>query len=150
MRPASRARARGSGGCRRRGSLASCRFSSPPPYPSLVPAEAGTQCRNQLTRPSSPWIPACAGMSGIGWTGTALADGCVVLFRLESNQYLTAAEIEHRALDHRRLRQHQRDGSLFGHTFFVFVGQLFECRAGFVEQGFPANLLRPTFELVAL
>ena len=61
--------------------------------------------------------------------------------RLESDQQF-AAEIEHRALDHRGLRQHQRQRLALVEAFLVAVRQLLERRAGAVEQRLPARLRR--------
>ena len=43
----------------------------------------------------------------------ALAERGGVLLRLEADQQLAAAKLQHRALDHRGLRQHQRDAPSF-------------------------------------
>ena len=67
--------------------------------------------------------------------------------RLESDQQF-AAEIEHRPLDHRGLRQHQRQRLALVQAFLVAVGQLLERRAGAVEQRFPADFVGPLLELV--
>ena len=51
---------------------------------------------------------------------------------LETDHELAAAEIEDRPLDHRGLRQHQRDRLLLGDAVLVLVGQFLEreCRRG--------------------
>src|SRR5512139_1603100 len=74
---------------------------------------------------------------------------CLVLLRLEADYHLAAWQLQHRTLDHRGLRQHQRDRLLFGDAFLVLVGQFLEGGAAAVEQRFPADLLRPAFQFFA-
>src|SRR6185312_2238359 len=68
-----------------------------------------------------------------------------VLVRPEAHDNL-ALQLQHRALYHRGLRQHQSDGFFPGQPVLVGVGQLFECRSGAVEQRFPARLFYPAFQ----
>ena len=68
-------------------------------------------------------------------------------FRLEPDQQF-AAEIEHRPLDHRRLRQHQGQRLALIEAFSVGIGQFLERGAGAVEQHLPAEFIRPALELV--
>jgi hypothetical protein len=70
--------------------------------------------------------------------------------RREANQQFAATEIEHRPLDHRRLRQHQRNCFSSVESVLILVRQFAECRAGAIEQGLPAELLAPRFKLRAL
>jgi hypothetical protein len=72
-----------------------------------------------------------------------------VLLGLESHQQL-AADIEHRALDHRRLREHQRDRLLLREPFLVLVRKLAERGAGAVEQRLPSARARPALERAAV
>src|SRR5690606_32085383 len=58
------------------------------------------------------------------------------------------AEIEHRPLDHRRLRQHQRDRLLLVQPRLVGLGQLAEGGAGAVQQPLPAMFPRPAAQPV--
>src|SRR3954451_8962346 len=74
----------------------------------------------------------------------------VVGLGLETDQNAAAAEIEHRPLDHRRLFQHQRERLLLVDTGLGLVGQLAERRAGAVQERFPAGLLRPALQPVAV
>ena len=67
--------------------------------------------------------------------------------RLEADQQF-AAEIEHRPLDHRRLRQHQRERLALVEAFLVAVGQFAKRGAGAIEQRFPAEFIGPALELV--
>ena len=84
-------------------------------------------------RPARCWRCRCSDLS----------ESLLVSLRREADQQLAAAQLDHRALDHRRLRQHQRDGFLLGDAVLVLVGQFLEGRAGAVEQRFPAGLLGP-------
>src|SRR6195256_2367894 len=68
-------------------------------------------------------------------------------FRLEPDQQF-AAEIEHRPLDHRGLRGHQRERLAFVEALLVAVGQFAEGGAGAIEQGFPAEFIGPAFQFV--
>src|SRR4051812_6330841 len=82
--------------------------------------------------------------------GYYLAAECLgVLLGLESHQEL-AADIEHRTLDHRRLREHQRDGLLLREPFLVLVRELAERGAGAVEQRLPTGCARPALERAAV
>ena len=71
-----------------------------------------------------------------------LTDFLRVDFRLEADQQL-AAEIEHRPLDHRRLRQHQRERLALVQAFLVGVGQFAKRGAGAIEQRLPAEFVAP-------
>src|ERR1700761_579908 len=73
-----------------------------------------------------------------------------VKLRLEANQNLAAAELEHRPLDHRRLSPHQRHRLVGIEAILVPVGQLAERRAGPIEQRLPADFLFPALEPLAL
>jgi hypothetical protein len=73
-----------------------------------------------------------------------------IFVRLEADQNLAAGKFQYRALDHRGLRQHQRDGLFLRKPFLILIGQFLECRAGAVEQNFPTDFLRPAFQLAAL
>src|SRR5262245_36006792 len=81
---------------------------------------------------------------------SALQTRRLVLVGLEPDQQAAAAEVEHRPLDHRRLRQHQRNRLLLVDRLFVLVGQLAEGRAGAVEQRVPADLLAPPLQPLAV
>src|SRR5208282_3860662 len=87
--------------------------------------------------------------SSSGPASAPRSDRLAVEFRLESDHELAAAEVEHRPLDHRRLRQHQRHG-LFGvEMVFVFLRKFTEAHAGAVEQRLPANFLAPSLQPLA-
>src|SRR5580693_869828 len=73
----------------------------------------------------------------------------VIKLRLESDHELATAESEHRPLDHRRLRQHQRDGLLLVDPDFVLVRQLAKGHAGAIEQSLPADFLAPLLQPLA-
>src|SRR5689334_19968429 len=66
-----------------------------------------------------------------------------ILIRLESDQQFAAAGVQHGALNHRWLPEHERDGLRFGNAFFLLVGKLFECCSRAVEQNLPADLFGP-------
>src|SRR5262249_16218387 len=59
-----------------------------------------------------------------------------------------AADFQHRPLDHRWLRQHQRQRLFLVEAFLVGVGQLLERRAGAIEQRLPARLATPLLQLL--
>src|SRR5262249_6399342 len=69
--------------------------------------------------------------------------------RLEADDEL-AADVEHRPLDHRRLRHHQGDRLLLGQVALVLVGQRAKGRSGAIEEGLPSDVARPGFEPAAL
>src|SRR5262245_25060046 len=69
------------------------------------------------------------------------AQGLAVSLGFESNQNTTAAEVEHRPLDHRGLLQHQRDGLFLVDAGLGLVGEFLEGGAGAIEQRLPAGLL---------
>src|SRR5262245_8689849 len=77
------------------------------------------------------------------------AEILLVLLRLESDEQ-AAADLEHRPLDERGLREHQGDRLRLGEARLVVLGQPAEGRAGAVHQRLPADLARPRFEPVAL
>ena len=64
---------------------------------------------------------------------------------LEADQQL-AASLQHRPLDHRGLRQHQRQRLRFIQTRLVRIGQFAERRAGAVQQCFPTEFCGPSLE----
>src|SRR5450432_727279 len=66
--------------------------------------------------------------------------------RLEAYEAL-AAEIEHRALDHRGLRHHQGERLLLVQALLLSVRQFLERRAGPIEQGLPADFVAPGLQL---
>src|SRR2546421_5131363 len=107
---------------------------------SSRPSRQGKQHRAHLS-----------GMPGTrpGMTAERLPQALIPL-RLEPDENLSAAEFQHRPLDDRRLRQHQRDRLFLGQAFLVFLGQLAERGAGLVEQALPADFLGPAFEFAAL
>src|SRR5690606_2440423 len=71
-----------------------------------------------------------------------------VLLRLEA--YLDGAVLfENRALDHRRLRQHQLDGLRLVEIRLLLVRQLLEGRAGLVQHLLPAGGGAPALKLLA-
>src|SRR5947209_3890631 len=80
----------------------------------------------------------------------ARRQGVGIKLGLEADHELATPKLQHRPLDDRGLRQHQRDRLLLGQAFLLLVGQLAESRAGFVEQALPADLLCPAFQLAAL
>src|SRR5205085_2188395 len=92
-----------------------------------------------LPHRSKTWMP------GIrpGMTGLKRLRDARVLLRFEPDQHFAAGKLEHRPLDQRRLRQHQRDGLLLGEALLVLVRQLAERGAGLVQQGLPADLFGP-------
>src|SRR5262249_9186703 len=59
---------------------------------------------------------------GRGLASPRLAEGLLVLLRLESNEEL-AVDVEHRAFDHRGLRSHQRDRLLLAQPFLILRRQ---------------------------
>jgi hypothetical protein len=65
----------------------------------------------------------------------------------EADQQLGAG-LQHRALDHRGLRQHQGECLLFVQAILVGIRQFAEGGAGAVEQRLPAELIAPGFQLV--
>ena len=75
-------------------------------------------------------------------TAEDLSDRHFILLRLEADEQLAAAKLQHRALDDRGLREHQLDRFRFGEGCLVGIGKLAERRAGLVQQRFPASLLR--------
>src|SRR5579862_931894 len=77
-------------------------------------------------------------------------DLLAVKLRLEADHELAAADIEHRPLDHRRLRQHQRDGLLLVDPGLVLVRQLAKRHAGAIEQSLPADPLAPLLQPLAI
>src|SRR5208282_2406771 len=87
--------------------------------------------------------------SSSGPASAPRSDRLAVEFRLESDHELAAAEVEHRPLDHRRLRQHQRHGLLGVEMVFVFLRKFTEAHAGAVEQRLPANFLAPSLQPLA-
>src|SRR5262245_8783452 len=89
-----------------------------------------------------------------GWTplptqASWLTEGLPVGLRRDAHQEL-AARIEQRPLDHRVLRQHQRERIFLVEPVLVLVGKLAEGRAGAVEKRLPADIARPGFEPRAL
>src|SRR5205085_778852 len=111
-------------------------------YPGLKlfrPDGLRLDCPQRVARCSHLRIPALA--------LPALADFLLVNFRLESHHEL-AAELQHRPLDHRRLRQHQGQRLLLGDALLVGVRQLLEGGAGTVEQRRPAELVAPALQLL--
>lgn len=68
-----------------------------------------------------------------------------VVLGLEADDQ-SAADIEHWPLDHRWLRQHQRESFFFGEILTIFVRQFAERRAGAIEQDFPSRFFRLAFE----
>src|SRR5262249_35255572 len=89
--------------------------------------------------------------SGLSWQGPgpsaspALSEGLRVFLRLETNEEF-AAGAEHRALDHRGLRGHERKRLLLVQSFLILRRQRTKGAAGAVEQGLPADRARPAFE----
>src|ERR1700704_1121956 len=68
-------------------------------------------------------------------------------FRLEPDEQF-AAEIEHRPLDHRGLRQHQGKRLALVQAFPIAIGQFAKRGAGAIEHGFPSQFVAPALELV--
>src|SRR6185437_8822265 len=69
--------------------------------------------------------------------------------RLETDKYLAVC-LQHWALDHRRLRQHERDGFLLGETFPVFLRKFSKSGAGPIEKHFPTHFAQPALQLRAI
>src|SRR6478735_4565258 len=80
------------------------------------------------------------------YPGSALRDHRLIDLRLEADDRLALAEVEHRALDHRGLGEHQRDGLAGIEPLLLIVGQRAEGRAGAVQHGLPAMFLDPALE----
>ena len=78
-----------------------------------------------------------------------LFEGGLVRGGAEADDDAAVVPLGHRALDHRGLRQHQRDRLLLGQAFLVLVGKRAEGRTGAIEQALPAGRARPGFERVA-
>ena len=68
---------------------------------------------------------------------------------LEANQG-SVAQVEYRALDHRRLGQHQLDGPGLVKIGLGSVVQFAEGGAGTIEYGLPAMLVAPGFQVGAV
>src|SRR5450830_1272424 len=68
-----------------------------------------------------------------------------ISFRLESHEH-ASSKIEHRSLDHRRLRQHQGDGLALVQVCLVHLRKFTERRSCTVEQRLPANLFGPSIK----
>ncbi|CAI8743751.1 hypothetical protein EMIT051CA3_10441 [Pseudomonas chlororaphis] len=81
--------------------------------------------------------------------GQALFDFCRVDIGLEANQG-SVTEIEHRALDHRGLREHQFDRFRLVEIGFAFVVEFAKGRARTVQHHLPAVLVAPLGQVFAV
>jgi len=87
-------------------------------------------------------IPRYLGLSQSG-------DSRSVQFGFEANQGFVA-KIQHRALDHRGLSEHQLNGLFLIEVGFLRLVQFAKGRAGAVEYRLPAMLVAPTGQVVAI
>src|SRR5262245_50496522 len=95
---------------------------------------------SSATVPSSILPPApAASRSGCLCSLPLLRKHLLVNLRLEADDDVPA-KLEHRPLDERRMRKHERDRLHLAERELVLLGQLAERRAGAVEQRLPADL----------
>lgn len=81
--------------------------------------------------------------------GPVSGKGRCVDIGLEADHGLVA-KLQHRALDHRRLGEHQFDGTGLVDVGLLFVGKLAEGGTGLVQHDLPAVLVAPAGQVLAV